>query len=133
MRVSNFSPTSKFIPFTLRGPISSNWPRITGVVRELGVRVSRRVLLFDRVTGDLVEETMSNDAGIYSFTVGGPETAFFVVVLDDDVGTDFNALICDRVHANNDPLPTTTTTTTTTSTTTTTTTTTTSSTTTTTT
>jgi len=97
MRVSKFSPGSKFQPVLLRGPISSNMSVISGTVKELGIPVSRKVLLYLRSTGELVETTMSDPTtGYYQFDVNNITKVYFIVALDDDEGVEYNALICDR-------------------------------------
>ena len=72
---------------------------ITGTVKEQGSFVQRTVRLYKRSDGSLVSETQS-DSGDGSFSLSGAESGneYSVVVLDDITdGTDYNALIFDRI------------------------------------
>ena len=72
---------------------------ITGTVKEQGSYVQRTVRLYKRSDGSLVDETQS-DSEDGSCSLSGAEIGneYYVVVLDDITdGTDFNALIYDRI------------------------------------
>lgn len=72
---------------------------ISGTVLEDSVPKQRRVLLYDRLRGDLIAQTLSDTiTGNFSFNVGYDQHVF-VVALDDDTGDVFNALIYDRITA----------------------------------
>ena len=75
---------------------------ITGTVAEQGSFVQRTVRLYKRSDGSLISEAQS-DSVDGSFSLSGTEsnTEYYVVVLDDiEDGTDFNALIYDRITVN---------------------------------
>ena len=72
--------------------------RVTGVVRdEAGVPCARTVRLYSRTSGALIGSATSSAVdGTYTITsvLNVPST---VIALDDDAGTELNALIADRV------------------------------------
>ena len=73
---------------------------VSGQVREEGVPVGRRtVRMHLRDTGALINQVFSQTNGTFSMatlrTLEGAET--YVIALDDDSGTAFNALIYDRI------------------------------------
>ena len=72
---------------------------ISGIVKEAGDFVERTIRLYERSTGGLVDETISNSVdGTFFFGLVGGETEHYVVTLDDTSdATDYNALIYDRV------------------------------------
>lgn len=88
---ANFTPPSS--AFTL--------PTITGVVSDdTGANAARTVRLYKRSDGSLVASTTSNGTtGVYTFNTGLPviPTEHYVVCLDDASGTQYNALILDKV------------------------------------
>lgn len=93
-------PSSKYRPMLFPGPVHSNVIGISGTVTELGTPVSRVVLLYSKDDYNLVAQTMSDPTtGYYFFSQTNPNKEFFVVTLDDAAGVDYQALICDRVHA----------------------------------
>lgn len=69
---------------------------ISGIVRnDAGVPVSRKVFLHDRSTGSLVGATVSDSVtGLFSIPAG---VKCYAVVLDDDEGTTYDALILDNI------------------------------------
>jgi len=61
--------------------------------------VARMVRLYDRGTGALVDSVIS-DSGDGSFDFSDIDgKVYTVIAFDDDAGSDFNALIYDRVQA----------------------------------
>jgi hypothetical protein len=70
-----------------------------GTVKEAGINVIRTVLLYRRSTGELMDSTTSSSAGYYNLRTTYNDE-HFIVVLDDDAGTDYNALISDRLTPN---------------------------------
>jgi hypothetical protein len=72
---------------------------VSGTVTEGGSAVARTVRAYDRDNGELLGEATS-DAGDGTYAFGSliiPGTDVYVIALDDDAGTDYNALIDDRV------------------------------------
>lgn len=69
--------------------------QLAGTVTEEGLPVSRTVRAYNRLTGALLKEVVSNaSTGAFSIDAGsvGP---FYVVVLDDAAGVQYNANIID--------------------------------------
>lgn len=94
IRISN---SARYIPVSLtteQFPVTNKI--VSGVVRDdLGNPVSRKVFLFSRSTGALLGTAFSdNVTGAFSFGAG---EKCFAVVLDDDAGTSYNALILDNI------------------------------------
>lgn len=79
------------------GTIATGAKTVSGTVAENGTGVARTVRVYSRTNGKLLAETTSAADGSFSFTdlVGTGDR--YVVALDDDAGTDFNALIYDRI------------------------------------
>jgi len=78
--------------------LSSILYTVSGTVAENGTPVARKLYLFDRATGVKVAAATSDaTTGSYLFAVPDTTTKYFVVALDDDAGTEYNALIADRV------------------------------------
>ena len=72
---------------------------VAGIVQEQGSAVARTVRLYDRSTGALVDSVVS-DAGDGSFDFSDIDgKVYTVIAFDADAGSDFNALIYDRVQA----------------------------------
>ena len=113
VRVSNIARSASWIKATYH----SNWNTLLtynsaqsytpspnyyyhGYVKEKGTYVGRKVYLYKRNTGTLVDNCMSNvNTGYYMLetSVSGEH---FIVVLDDDAGDTYNALIEDRLYPN---------------------------------
>jgi hypothetical protein len=75
---------------------------ISGVVTDGGTPVSRCVVrLYYRATGAYVRSTFTDSSGAFSFT--GLDTAdtkaFFCIAFDPEGGTQYNAIIFDRLTA----------------------------------
>lgn len=90
---SGFTPPN--VAFSLLGQYTYT---ISGLVRDdSGSFVIRTVRLYRRDTGALVAETSSNGTtGVFTFS--NPEDReYYVVALDDVSGTQYNALIYDKV------------------------------------
>jgi len=69
----------------------------SGTVEESDSPVARTVRVYDRSTGELLGETTS-DSGDGSWSIAvGDTSPVYVVCLDDDSGTQYNAQIYDRV------------------------------------
>jgi len=72
---------------------------VTGTVNEQGSAVARTVRLYDRSTGALVDSVVS-DVGDGSFDFSDIDgKVYTVITFDDDAGSDFNAMVFDRVKA----------------------------------
>lgn len=70
---------------------------INGVVTEESVPVARTVRAYDKTTGALIDETVSS-AVDGSFTLSaGDAVEVFAIAFDDDAGTDYNAVILDKI------------------------------------
>lgn len=70
-----------------------------GHITENNVPIVRTVLLYNRSTGELMESTTSDASGYYLLETPYNEN-HFIVVLDDDAGEDYDALIQDRLPPN---------------------------------
>ena len=98
-------------PFGIGGPSSAYRPIrpasmnglgnskiVSGIVEETSTFVSRVVLIHKRKNGQVANTTKSRKSdGSYALAVPDTSDKYYVVALDDDVGTEYNALICDRV------------------------------------
>lgn len=72
---------------------------ISGIVLEGSSPKQRKVFLYDRSNGDLIEQLLSdNITGEFTFQTGY-QNQMYVLVLDDDSGDNFNALIFDKLVA----------------------------------
>lgn len=69
-----------------------------GYVYEMGVPKSRLVRLYDRQTGQLIDENYSDSITGKYYLETPISGAHFIVAFDDDAGYDYNALILDRVQ-----------------------------------
>ena len=56
---------------------------ISGVVTEKGVPVSRRVMLYERVSGTLFGQTQSNSTGHFTFDKTKEDLTYFAISLDE--------------------------------------------------
>jgi len=78
------------------------WPqpvnkKIDGYITENSAPVARQVYMYDRESGELVGGVMSDiSTGFYEI-VTSVSGEHFVVALDDDIGTSYNALIADKI------------------------------------
>lgn len=73
---------------------------ISGTVRDdTGAGVRRQIRVYLRSTGALVAEGFSRADGTYEIPVSFPLEGqpHMVVFLDDDAGTQYNALVLDRL------------------------------------
>jgi hypothetical protein len=88
---ANFTPPA--LPFTLLGQYTYT---ISGTVYDdTGAVASRTIRLYRRDTGALVAETTSTGG---TFTFQNPDDReYYLVALDDSSGTQYNALIYDKV------------------------------------
>jgi hypothetical protein len=68
-----------------------------GYVTQLDLPVARQVRLYHRDSGDLMDETTSDVSTGYYYLTTSVSGSHYVVVLDDDAGDDYNALISDRL------------------------------------
>ena len=71
-----------------------------GYVKEKGAYVTRKVYLYKRNTGALIDSCMSNASTGYYLLETSVSGEHFVVALDDDAGDTYNALIEDRLYPN---------------------------------
>jgi hypothetical protein len=71
-----------------------------GYVKEKGVYVSRKVYLYKRDTGLLMDSGMSNAGTGYYLLETSVSGEHFILALDDDAGDDYNALVQDRIYPN---------------------------------
>jgi len=70
----------------------------TGTVQEESVNVARTVRIYQRDTGELIQEVTSNaTSGAFSFNLIEQGKEYYIVALDDDAGDDYNNIIYDRV------------------------------------
>lgn len=85
----SYSPPSGFIPLGVSSAIS-------GTVQEEGVNVQRVVRAYKRSDGSFSGGTISASDGTFSITV--PNEEHYLIFLDDETdGTDYNAIIFDRI------------------------------------
>jgi len=68
-----------------------------GYVKEQGNPVLRTVRLYDRATGELVDETTSAGSNGYYYLTTTVSGEHFIVAFDDDEGIEYNALILDKL------------------------------------
>ena len=74
---------------------------IVGKVTEVGVAVSRRVLLYSRRSGILLKVTRSDALGNYRFNGLNLRSKYFVVSIDENGDSQqYNAVIQDLIAAN---------------------------------
>ena len=67
---------------------------INGVVEKMGIQIPCRVRLYEKLSGRLIEDVLTDLDGNYKFT-GLSRTAFFIVA--HDPATQYNAVIQDNV------------------------------------
>lgn len=78
---------------------------ISGTVKEQGLPVVRRVMLFERESGFLVSQIQSASDGGYTFKGINPDGLFFCISLDENGdGTQFNMVGQDLIIGNYDEL-----------------------------
>ena len=72
---------------------------LTGTVQDNTMTpVARTVRAYDRSTGELLKETTSSaETGAFSIGVFSTDPVY-IIALDDDAGTDYNAIIFDRIE-----------------------------------
>jgi len=87
--------TSDYVPYTSAYPILNSHV-VSGIVKEGTNLVPRKVRVYNRDTGVFINEGMSDANGIFEVNVPSNDE-IYVVCLDDDVGTEYNALIYDRI------------------------------------
>lgn len=69
----------------------------SGYVTENGTPVSRKVSIYDRLTGGLEATTVSSGSNGYYYIESTSSGTHFIVAFDDDAGEDYNALILDKL------------------------------------
>jgi len=90
--------TSDFDLFTVPYPVSTY--EVSGLVKEVLDTVERKVRIYKRSNGSFIKETMSNSDGTFKIDGLLDLEEYYVVCLDDDEGTEYNALIYDRIIPN---------------------------------
>lgn len=76
---------------------------ISGIVKEDGIPVSRRVMLYERHSGALINTTYSKENGRYKFANINKYLKYYIVSIDEyNDGVDCPAVIKDRVSGNYD-------------------------------
>lgn len=93
--VFDFTNSGYIPPTNLNINLSPYEYVIAGTVREMGVLVERVVALYNRSSGALIAQQLSNlpSTGHFSFSVFDT-SQYYVVVLDDST---YNALILDHI------------------------------------
>lgn len=85
------------------GAVRTGNGSISGVVLENGLPVSRRVMLYDRRTGNYAGQTRSDKDGHYSFKRTNEALTYFVVSIDDsNNGVQYNLVGQDLISGNHD-------------------------------
>lgn len=99
---TNFTPPVTYATTPLPAYVVPTQPfpdsnaTISGTVYDENGNVAvRRVMGYDRETGQLMRDTYSNADG--SYVMNAPANSVFVVALDDEIGAPLNAVIEDRV------------------------------------
>lgn len=69
----------------------------SGYITEKDVPVSRKVSVYDRVTGGFEATTTSSGSNGYYYLETTSSGAHFIISFDDDEGEDYNALILDKL------------------------------------
>ena len=69
----------------------------SGYITEKDIPVSRKVSVYDRVTGGLEDTTTSSGSNGYYYLETTTSGTHFIVSFDDDEGEDYNALILDKL------------------------------------
>ena len=89
--------TANFTPPTEAYVLDVAPASVSGTITEGGAPVARTVRAYNRATGELISETVSTASdGAYSL-VTTAVTEVFVVAFDDVAGTDYNAVILDKI------------------------------------
>jgi hypothetical protein len=73
-----------------------NW-YYDGYITEINIPVARTVSLYYRNTGELMGTTTSSESTGYYYLTTTISGEHFIVVFDDDVGENYNALILDKL------------------------------------
>lgn len=69
----------------------------SGYITENDIPVSRKVSIYDRLTGELETTTTSSGSNGYYYLESTSSGTHFIVAFDDDAGEDYNALILDKL------------------------------------
>lgn len=78
---------------------------ISGRVLENGLPVIRRVMLYERYSGQLVDITWSDSQGNYRFSKINENLTYFIISLDEDVDSEqYNLVGQDLIKGNYDEL-----------------------------
>jgi hypothetical protein len=107
IRISNIARSPEWIKATYY----SNWGTLitygseqlkpgfyySGYITELSSPVSREVRIYNRITGELVSSTTSSGIDGYYYLTTVTSGEHYIVVLDDDTGETYNALINDKL------------------------------------
>ena len=97
-RVTPRFPVLKFnsnlLSFETLGDETKN---ISGITRKDFVPLSKIVRLYDRETGILVRELLSNQDGSFTFESLSVSNKFYIVVLDQEPGSIYNAEVADHL------------------------------------
>lgn len=76
---------------------------VSGRVLENGIPVSRRVMLYERSTGEYAGQTRSNIDGYYTFKRTNEALVYFIVSVDDNNdGVQYNLVGQDLISGNHD-------------------------------
>ncbi len=70
-----------------------------GYIKEKTQPAERKIFLYDRVNGNLIDSSISDEAGYYLLETGSNEE-HFIVVMDDDAGEVYDPIIQDRILPN---------------------------------
>jgi len=94
-------PLKSFLKFNQSGLSLESLGDITkdiaGITRMDFVPISKLVRLYDRRTGNLIRETLSNQDGSFTFESLSYSNDFYVVVLDQEPDSIYNAEIADHL------------------------------------
>jgi hypothetical protein len=71
-----------------------------GYIKEKSVPVARRIFLYDRVTGVLIDSAMSDSSSGYYLLETFDNAEHFIVVMDDTEGDVYNPIIRDKLPPN---------------------------------
>lgn len=88
--------TSDFLPFGTPYPSYTSFT-ISGLVKEGLNLVPRVIRVYNRTSGELLKSGSSDANGVFLINELPNNQECYVVCLDDDAGTQYNALIQDRV------------------------------------
>ena len=95
LRVTEDIIDENFTPNTSPYPVVTY--SVSGIVKEGLSTVARTVRLYNRETGLLIEETTSASDGTFAINDLPTQDECYAICLDDDLGTEYNALIYDRI------------------------------------